>query len=40
MKLSRNFLNDYIDTSNYSDYELAEAMTMIGNEYESIEKIE
>ncbi len=39
MKLSRNFLNDYIDTSNYSDYELAEAMTMIGNEYESIEKL-
>ncbi len=39
MKLSRKFLNDYIDTNNYSDSDLAEAMTMIGNEYESIEKI-
>ena len=39
MKLSRNFLNDYIDTSNYSDCDLAEAMTMIGNEYETIEKL-
>lgn len=39
MKLSRKFLADYIDTSSYSDHDLAEAMTMIGNEYESIEKL-
>ncbi len=39
MKLSRNFLSDYIDTKEYSDYDLAEAMTMIGNEYESIDKL-
>ena len=38
MKLSRNFLNDYVDTNNMSDYELAEKMTLIGNEYESIKK--
>lgn len=39
MKLSRKFLADYIDTEKYSDFELAEAMTMIGNEYESIDKL-
>jgi len=39
MKLSRNFLSDYMDISEYSDYDLAEAMTMIGNEYESITKL-
>lgn len=36
MKLSRNFLKDYIDIKNLSDHDLAEAMTKVGNEYDSI----
>ena len=34
MKLSRKFLNDYIDTSDISIKDLAEGMTSIGNEYD------
>lgn len=39
MKLSRKFLDDYLDTKNISNEDLAEAMTHIGNEYESVEKL-
>ena len=39
MKLSRNFLNEYVDTLNISNYDLAEKMTAVGNEYESIKEI-
>ena len=35
MKLSRKFLNDYIDTSDIEISKLAEDMTSIGNEYDS-----
>ena len=34
MKLSRKFLNDYIDTSDIDIKDLAEGMTSIGNEYD------
>ena len=34
MKLSRKFLNDYIDTSDIDIHKLAEDMTSIGNEYD------
>ena len=36
MKLSRNFLNDYVDTSDIAINKLAEDMTSIGNEYEKV----
>jgi phenylalanyl-tRNA synthetase, beta subunit, non-spirochete bacterial len=39
MKLSRNFLNDYVDTKNIDNFELAEKMTSVGNEYESVEPL-
>lgn len=39
MKLSRKFLDDYLDTKGISNKELAEAMTHIGNEYESVEPL-
>lgn len=39
MKLSRSFLDEYIDTKNISNKELADMMTKVGNEYESISQI-
>ena len=40
MKLSRNFLSDYVDVpDNVTTKELAEEMTHIGNEYDSCEKL-
>lgn len=39
MKLSRKFLNDYLDTSSYSDFELADNMLKLGNEYASVEQL-
>ena len=39
MKLSRKFLNDYIDTSDISINKLADDMTSIGNEYDFCGKL-
>lgn len=39
MRLSKSFLNDYIDLSNIDFQELADKMVLAGNEYESIEKM-
>ena len=39
MKLSRNFLDEYVDTKGISNKELADMMTKVGNEYESISEI-
>jgi len=39
MKLSRKFLNDYLDVSDISYQEIADRMTSIGNEYASCEKL-
>ena len=39
MKLSRKFLNDYIDTSDIEINKLAEDMTSIGNEYDYCGKL-
>ena len=39
MRLSKKFLNDYIDISNIKFDELADKMVNAGNEYESIEKM-
>ena len=39
MKLSRKFLSDYIDTSDIAINDLAEAMTGVGNEYDSCDKL-
>ena len=39
MKLSRKFLNDYIDTSDISIEQLANDMTSIGNEYDFCGKL-
>ena len=40
MKLSLNFLRDYVDIDENIDiHELAEAMTKVGNEYDSAEKL-
>ena len=39
MKLSRKFLNDYIDTSDIEINKLAEDMTSIGNEYDFCGKL-
>ncbi|MEG2283179.1 MAG: phenylalanine--tRNA ligase subunit beta [Bacilli bacterium] len=39
MKLSRKFLSEYVDLGTISDFDLAEAMTSVGNEYESITPI-
>ncbi len=39
MKLSKKFLNDYIDIENIDYHELAEKMVSAGNEYESIKKV-
>lgn len=39
MRLSKDFLSDYIDLKNISYQELADKMVFAGNEYESIEKI-
>ena len=39
MKLSRSFLDEYVDTKGISNKELADMMTKVGNEYESISEI-
>lgn len=39
MKLSRKFLDEYIDTQDISNEELAEKMTHVGNEYDSVEPL-
>ena len=39
MKVSKKFLNDYIDVNDLSFLEIADKMVAVGNEYESIEKI-
>ena len=40
MKLSRKFVSDYIDLDeNLTINDIAEAMTSIGNEYDSAEKL-
>ncbi|MGE5455755.1 MAG: phenylalanine--tRNA ligase subunit beta [Ignavibacteriales bacterium] len=39
MKLSKKFLNDYIDIKDINYHEVAEKMVTAGNEYESINKI-
>ena len=39
MRLSKKFLNDYIDINNIKFDELADKMVNAGNEYESIEKM-
>ena len=39
MKVSRKFLNDYIDISDISYLELADKMTNVGNEYASCNKL-
>lgn len=39
MRLSLKFLNEFIDTSGYSDFEIADNMTSLGNEYETVEKL-
>ena len=36
MLLSRNFLNDYVDTSDITINELADKMTNVGNEYDKV----
>lgn len=38
MRLSKNFVSDYIDVKDIDTKELAEKMVFAGNEYESIEK--
>ena len=39
MRLSKNFLNDYVKVDDLDFHELAEKMVFCGNEYESIEKL-
>lgn len=39
MRLSKNFVNDYIDLSDISYQEVADKMVFAGNEYESIEPL-
>ena len=39
MKLSKNFVNDYIDIEDIDINTLAEDMTRVGNEYDSAEKL-
>lgn len=39
MRLSRKFLNDYIDTNNIEIKKLADDMTSIGNEYDYVGKL-
>lgn len=39
MRLSRNFLNDYVDTTAFSDFEFADNMINLGNEYASVERL-
>ena len=39
MKVSLNWLNDYIDISKIEPNELAKKMALIGNEVEKIEKL-
>ena len=39
MKLSKNFVNDYIDVKDIDIETLAEDMTRVGNEYDSAEKL-
>ena len=39
MKLSKNFVNDYIDVQDIDIHSIAEDMTRVGNEYEVAEKM-
>ena len=39
MKLSKNFVKDYVDIENVDIKTLAEDMTRVGNEYDSAEKL-
>ena len=39
MKLSRKFLSDYLELPNVTTKEIAEEMTHVGNEYDSVEKL-
>lgn len=39
MRVSKSFLNDYVDISDINYQEIADRMVLAGNEYESIEKI-
>ncbi len=39
MKVSKEFLNDYIDISNIDFKEIADKMVFLGNEYDSISKL-
>ena len=39
MKLSKNFVKDYVDIKDVDIKTLAEDMTRVGNEYDSAEKL-
>ncbi len=39
MKLSRNFLKDYVDIKDINIYELADKMVKVGNEFETIRQL-
>ena len=39
MLLSKKFLNDYVDVNDLTTKDIAEGMTLVGNEYDSIEKL-
>ena len=39
MRVSKNFLNDYVKVDDLDFHELAEKMVFCGNEYESIERL-
>ncbi len=39
MRLSKNFLSDYLDIEKVDINELAEKMVFAGNEYESVKKL-
>ena len=39
MKVSRKFLNDYVDISDLDIHDIAEKMTGVGNEYDSCGKL-
>ena len=38
MKVSRKFLNDYIDINGISTQDLADRLVSVGNEYDSVSK--
>ncbi len=39
MKLSKNFLSDYLDTKKINFFELADKMVLLGHEYEEVKKL-